>query len=86
MGTPLSRVERDRRVYTLYGPNEPFIRVLDTENRTVRRISLPGLVPADVTSMLLQLDGDTLRVRSRLDAPIRLGPPRWTAFCATVTA
>jgi hypothetical protein len=54
MGTPLSRVEDGDLVYTLYGPNEPFIRVLDTVNRAVKRIALHGLLPADVTSMRLR--------------------------------
>ncbi len=92
VGTPLSRATDDRRVYTLYGPNEPFIRVLDTEKRTVRRVPLPGLRPADVTSMRLALDGDILRVvpvlnmDTRTLAPVQLGPPAWTAFRATVIA
>ena len=54
VGTPLSRVEDEHSIYTLYGPNEPFVRVLDTENRTVKRIPLHGLRPADVTSMRLR--------------------------------
>ena len=65
VGTPHSRVTSadGRWAYTLYGPNEPFIRVLDTANRTVKRIPLPGLVPADVTSMRLKLDDDRLLVQ-----------------------
>jgi hypothetical protein len=63
VGTPLSRVEDGDLVYTLYGPNEPFIRALDTVNRKVKRIPLRGLVPADVTSMRLKLDGERLLVQ-----------------------
>ncbi len=62
-GTPFSRVEDENVVYTLYGPNEPFVRVLDTANRTVERIPLRGLMPADVTSMRLKLDGGRLLVQ-----------------------
>ncbi len=80
IGTPLSRAtsEDGRLAYTLYGPNEPFIRVLDTANRTVKRIALPGLLPADVTSMRLKLDDDRLLVREEGETvrsiPLRARP------------
>lgn len=69
-GTPLSRVEDGDVVYTLYGPNEPFVRVLDTAKRTVKRIPLPGLLPAHVTGMRLSLARDRLATHVSLVSPL----------------
>ncbi len=81
VGTPFSRVTDGRWVYTLYGPNEPFIRVLDTESKRSKRIDLPKLVGE--TMLRLRLDEDRLLV-DRIDAhekretilSVPVGPPK----------